>query len=268
MNNTITTITISRFLAIYILLLIILLIMKKNDVNESKYLFISSARMTFQLILSGLILTFIFKNPKPIFTIFYIGIMISYSIFRVYNKNPNLNKTFKKSIALGLIVSILGIIIYFVAVVVNEDLFNPQYVIPIGGMLAGNAMTGVNLGIKAFNDRLSDQRDKMESLLNFGAHPKDILRPLLNTSLETALIPTLNKMAGMGIVSLPGMMTGQILSGTLPMTAILYQIAIMIAIATVDSLSVFIALYLGYKSLYNENLQWVLNDWYNNVIIK
>ena len=68
-------------------------------------------------------------------------------------------------------------------------------------------------------------------------------------------MPTLNSMVGMGIVSLPGMMTGQILSGTLPTTAILYQIAIMIAICTVVCLSVFGSLYFGYRTLYNDRNQ-------------
>lgn len=66
--------------------------------------------------------------------------------------------------------------------------------------------------------------------LCFGAAPKKILMPFVKQSLETAMLPTINSMIGMGVVSLPGMMTGQILSGTLPTTAILYQIAIMIAI--------------------------------------
>ncbi|NMB08219.1 MAG: ABC transporter permease, partial [Tissierellia bacterium] len=65
----------------------------------------------------------------------------------------------------------------------------------------------------------------------------------------------LNSMVGMGIVSLPGMMTGQILSGTLPTTAILYQIAIMIAICTAVCLSVFGSLYFGYRTLYNDRNQ-------------
>lgn len=260
MNSSVASITFYRFLAIYILLLIVLFIMKKSKIDQTKLLILSSLRMTIQLMLSGMILTYIFKNPHPLFTITYLSIMIVYSILRIYRKNNRINKSFKKSIAIGLSFSILGVIIYFIAVVVNENLFNPQYVIPIGGMLAGNAMTGVNLGIKSFYDRLDDQKDMMESLLNFGANPKDILRPLVNSSLETALIPTLNNMAGMGIVALPGMMTGQILSGTLPMTAILYQISIMIAIATVVCLSIFISLYFGYKSLFNDNMQWILDE--------
>ncbi|WP_434297397.1 ABC transporter permease [Clostridium sporogenes] len=97
----------------------------------------------------------------------------------------------------------------------------------------------------------------MNTLINLGIEPKDILRPFINNSLETALIPTLNSMLGMGIIFLPGMMTGQILSGTLPITAIMYQIAIMIAICTSVCATVFLSLNLGYKSLYNNRKQFL-----------
>ena len=79
--------------------------------------------------------------------------------------------------------------------------------------------------------------------------------PFANNALETALLPTLNRMLGMGIISLPGMMTGQILSGTSPTTAILYQIAIMVAITVAVCLTVFLALNFGYKTLYNKRNQ-------------
>ncbi|MCX7615761.1 MAG: ABC transporter permease, partial [Clostridiales bacterium] len=122
----------------------------------------------------------------------------------------------------------------------------------------GNAMTGTALGIKTFRESFSGQKSKMEALLNIGVNPSKILLPFVNQALETALVPTLNSMLGMGIVALPGMMTGQILSGTLPKTAILYQIAIMIAICTAVCLSVFGSLYLGYKTLYNKKKQILL----------
>ncbi|HEY4544033.1 MAG TPA: ABC transporter permease, partial [Tissierellaceae bacterium] len=98
-------------------------------------------------------------------------------------------------------------------------------------------------------------RNRIDTLLNIGVTPKKILLPFVNQALETALLPTMNSMLGMGIVALPGMMTGQILSGTLPTTAILYQISITIVICTVVCLSVFGSLYLGYRTMYNENNQ-------------
>ena len=78
---------------------------------------------------------------------------------------------------------------------------------------------------------------------------------MTRAGLETALLPTLNSMVGMGIVSLPGMMTGQILSGTMPTTAILYQIAVMIAICTVVTAASFGSLFLGLRTLYDPKNQ-------------
>lgn len=147
-------------------------------------------------------------------------------------------------------------LVYFVAAVVNQSLFNPQYVIPLSGMIFGNAMTGVSLGVKTFRENTASAKERMEALLNFGVSPKNILLPFVNQALETAILPTLNSMVGMGIVSLPGMMTGQILSGTLPTTAILYQISIMVAICTVVCLSVFGSLHFGYHTLYNKRSQF------------
>lgn len=256
--NSVSQISIERFILIYSLLLIVLAIMKKCKIRQSKMLLIGSVQMTVQLVIAGFILTYIFKNPNPIFTIAYVLLMLGFSIHRVLSKNKELNNKFKFYIASTLSVSGLGVIIFFIVLVVNEDLFNPQYAIPLSGMLFGNVMTGLNLGLKTFRESIDSNKDKIEALLNFGGKPDDILRPFVFQSLETALFPTLNSMVGMGIVSLPGMMTGQILSGTLPTTAILYQISIMIAITTVVCLSVFGSLYLGYKTLYNSDDQIII----------
>jgi putative ABC transport system permease protein len=232
--------------------------MKKNKMNQSKLLMVASIRMTVQLILAGLILTYIFKNPHPIFTIIYFIIMTIFAVHRVLSKNQQINKKFKIAIALSLSFSGLCIVAFFICVVVGESIFNPQYVIPVSGMIIGNAMTGTTLGVKTFTESFSGQKNKIDALLNIGVSPQKILLPFVNQALETALLPTLNSMLSMGVVTLPGMMTGQILSGTLPATAILYQISIMIAICAVVCLSAFGSLYLGYKTLYNKKNQIIL----------
>ncbi|HDJ1466708.1 TPA: ABC transporter permease [Clostridioides difficile] len=249
-------IDIGRFLLIYLLLLIVLVVMKKCKMQQSKSLLLGSIQMTVQLVIAGFLLTYIFKNPKPIYTIAYVVLMVVFSVHRVLSKNKELNFKFKFYIASALSVSVIGIIVFFIVFVINENLFNPQYVIPLSGMIFGNVMTGLNLGLKTFRENMYAERNKIEALLNFGGKPDDILRPFVFQALETALLPTLNSMVSMGIVSLPGMMTGQILSGTLPTTAILYQIAIMIAIVTVVCISLFMSLYLGHKTLYNSNAQF------------
>ena len=247
-----------QFGAVYLLLLLVLAIMKKCKINQTKLLVIGSIRMTLQLILAGLVLTYIFKNPHPIFVLLYLTAMMAMSVHTVLSRNKGINRNFQIIVALSLILTGLFVILFFILGVVGVSFFNPQYTIPISGMIMGNAMTGVSLGLKAFHENLKTQKPKIDTLLNMGATPKSILLPFVNKSLETALLPTLNSMLGMGIISLPGMMTGQILSGTLPTTAILYQIAIMIAITSVVCLAVFCSLYLGYRTLYNAKNQMLL----------
>ena len=244
-----------NFGLVYLLLIIVLVIMKKARINQTKLLFVASFRMTVQLVLAGLILTYIFKNPNPLFTILYLCAMTIFAIHRVLSRNKGINRNFKIAVAASIAVEGLLIVVFFVGIIVGMNIFNPQYTIPISGMVIGNSMTGVSLGMKTFIEELNSQRSRIDTLLNLGAAPKKILIPFVNNALETALLPTLNSMLGMGIISLPGMMTGQILSGTLPTTAILYQIAIMIAICTAVCLTVFSSLYFGYKTLYNKRNQ-------------
>lgn len=254
MNNVIQ-LQIGQFLLIYLLLIVITLIMRKCKIEQTKLLIVASIKMTVQLVLAGLILAYIFENPHPAFTMTYLAAMISFSIHRVLSKNRELNKRFKLVIAASMAFSGIFVMVYFVYVVVGESIFNPQYVIPISGMIMGNTMTGVSLGVKTFRESMEGQSAKINALLCFGASPSVILLPFVRQALETAMLPTLNSMLGMGIVSLPGMMTGQILAGTMPTTAILYQIAIMIAICTVVTCSCFGSLYFGHKTLYNKKTQ-------------
>ena len=244
-----------QFCLIYLLLVIVALIMKKCRINQTKTLVIASIRMTVQLVIAGLILTYIFENPHPAFVIAYLVVMAGFTIHRVLSKNKEINKRFKIVISCSICVSAVFVLCYFIIVVVGESVFNPQYAIPIAGMIMGNTMTGVTLGVKTFRESLTEQRQKINALMCLGADAKNILLPFVRQALETAMLPTINSMVGMGIVALPGMMTGQMLSGTLPTTAILYQICITTSVCTVVTISCFCSLYFGYKTLYNPEEQ-------------
>jgi len=256
--NEIIALNLWQFALIYLLLIVVLLIMKKCNINQSKLLMVASLRMTVQLTLAGLVLTYIFEYPHPLFTLLYLLVMTGFAIFTVLSSNKDINRRFKVIVGASLAVTGFCIVAFFIMAVVGVSLFNPRYTIPISGMIIGNAMTGVSLGLRVFGESIKAQRSRIDSLLNIGATPQKILIPFVNRALETALLPTIYSMIGMGVVSLPGMMTGQILSGTLPMTSILYQIAIIIAICAVTCLSVFCTLYFGYRTLYNERLQMTI----------
>ncbi|MDD7541693.1 MAG: ABC transporter permease [Mobiluncus porci] len=244
-----------QFSLIYVLLIIVIAVMKAFRIDKAKVLLVASIKMTVQLILAGILLTYIFQYPHPAFTVLYLLAMLGFAIYTVWKRNPNLNRRFHLVIAASMSVSSIFIIVFFIALVVRENVLNPQYAIPLYGMVVGNSMTGVTLGLKTFQDVTAGQTKRINALLCFGAGPREILFPFVKQSLETAMVPTINSMIGMGIVFLPGMMTGQILAGALPMTAIFYQIAIMIAITTVVTCACFGSLYFGFQTLFDKDTQ-------------
>ncbi len=246
-----------NFSMIYLLLLVVGIVMKINRVDRIKLLTLASVRMTVQLVVAGYILTYMLEKPRPWLVVLYILGMTAFAIYRILSLNKGLNLRFKLAIGFSVSICAIVITIFFIGVVVGQSVFNPQYAIPISGMILGNAMTGASLGVKTFMSKLAGSKLQAEALLNQGAPPKNILLPMVNSSLETALLPTMNSMLGMGIVSLPGMMTGQILSGESPSSAIVYQICIMICIATVVCLAVFLSLSFGYKTLYDKEGRFV-----------
>lgn len=256
--NDAVQISILNFTLIYLLLIIVGVVMKMSKINQTKLLIIASIRMTIQLTIAGYVLIYIFDNPSPILVCGYVILMSIFAVYRILSVNKGLNRRFQIIIAGSISLSAILIIVFFITIVIGESIFNPQYTIPISGMIIGNAMTGITLGVRTFISKVKDSKLQIEVLLNQSAKPKNILKPMVNTALETALLPTINSMLGMGIVSLPGMMTGQILSGELPTTAILYQISINICLAAVVSLAVYLSLNLGYRTLYSKENQFTI----------
>jgi putative ABC transport system permease protein len=122
------------------------------------------------------------------------------------------------------------------AVVGVTPWYAPQYVIPLIGMILGNSLTGIALSLDRFLEHLATRQAEIELRLAFGASRREALAEPLRNAVRTGLIPIINAMAAAGIVSLPGMMTGQILAGSPPMQAVAYQIVVMFMIAAAASL--------------------------------
>ncbi len=112
-----------------------------------------------------------------------------------------------------------------------EPWYDPQYVIPLLGMILGNSLNGVALCLDRFLEHLASRSDELELRLAFGATRREVLEEPLRTAVRTGMVPIINSMAAAGVVSLPGMMTGQILAGSPPLQAVAYQIVVMFMIA-------------------------------------
>src|ERR1700722_9999814 len=135
--------------------------------------------------------------------------------------------------------------------------YTPQYAIPLLGMILGNTLNGVSLGLDRLGSELTGRRDQVEALLALGATRWEAARPLVQQAVRTGLIPTINAMMVVGIVSLPGMMTGQILAGADPVEAVKYQIVIMFLIASAAALGTVSVVLLSYRRLFNEHHQFL-----------
>jgi putative ABC transport system permease protein len=257
--NQITNLTITQMIFAYLLLVIIFIIFKIRGIKKEKEILLSSLRMTVQLILAGYFLIFVFDNASPYFTITIVATMILFAIYTIFKKfSKKLNLQLKIVVALSLLVSTIFSLFYFLIIIIQVNpWYNPQYFIPLGGMLIGNSMTGMALGLKNMLENMKTQRLSIEESLLLGATPKDATRDIVNSSFESAIMPTINSMLGMGIIFLPGMMTGQILSGTSPNLAILYQIVIMLGILTSVTVAVFFMLHFGNKTFFNKDEQLI-----------
>jgi putative ABC transport system permease protein len=260
--NGVIDLQIGQMAAAYIFVVLLLFIVKARGISREKEILISTIRMTIQLILTGYVLVYLFNNINPLYTIVLIAIMEIFAIYNIFKRTKaKLSKALKKIIAISMLSGTLSSLLYFLLVVVNiSPWYDPRYFIPIAGMLIGNSMTGISLGVTRLLDGMHTQRHLVESALMLGATPKMAAKEIVDNAFDSAILPTINSMVGMGIVFLPGMMTGQILSGTSPLTAIEYQIAIMLGILGSVALTVILFVQLGYKTFFNDQSQLIISE--------
>lgn len=245
----------------YIFVVILLFIVKMKGIAREQEILISSVRMTLQLIIVGYVLSYLFEHENPLYTLLIIGVMEVFAILNIYKRiKAKMSVKLKKVIALSMFAGTIISIFYFLFVVIQiSPWYKTQYFVPLAGMIIGNSMTGISLGVDRLVDGMRSKKDMIETALMLGATPKMAAKTIVDHAFDSAIMPTINSMVGMGIVFLPGMMTGQILSGTSPLTAIEYQIAIMLGILGSVSLTVILFVQLGYQSFFNKQKQLVLD---------
>lgn len=260
MGNEAMDFTIWQVAFAYIFLVIVLIIVHFKKISRKKLILISTLRMTLQLILVGYILVYVLDNPNPFATVGIILIMLTFAVFNVYQRTKHtIEIDLKKMIALALFIGVSVNLIYFMFVILQLDpWYEPQYFIPVSGMIIGKTMTGVSLGVNNLLTRMKENKDKIEGALMLGASPKVASKSIINEAFDEAMLPTINAMVGMGIVFLPGMMTGQIIAGQSPLTAVKYQLSVMLGVMGTVSITVLIFLHLAYKVFFNDRNQFLL----------
>ena len=219
---SVNIISITSLLIGFLPVIILIVIMKFWSLDALQAIY-ANIRMLVQLLLVGYVLTFIFETDSPILVILVIIFMISMSAFIALQ--PLQAKGIKPFLIVLMSLGVSGIGVLLLVTQIILDLprwFEPQYVIPLAGMVFANSMNTISLVGERFNAELKRGVDYIEAR---------------NIAMGAAMIPQVNALLAVGLVALPGMMTGQILSGVDPLTAARYQIMVMCMIFSTAGLS-------------------------------
>jgi putative ABC transport system permease protein len=237
----------------FLLLVIPIIISRKIRLELEKNTLEAVLRMSIQLFLVGLFLNFIFNLNSGLLNLAWVGVMIFFASYTAI-KSADLNvKKLLMPIILAIAFANLAVLLYINKFVINlENILDAPYLIPIGGMLLGNTLRGNVIGIGDFYSDIKRSENRYLYSLSVGAGMYEAVLPYMRKSLRAAVKPTLANIASVGIVALPGMMTGQILGGASPLVAIKYQITIMIAIYVSTLLSATLSILASFKTAFDE----------------
>ncbi|MBD3756098.1 MAG: iron export ABC transporter permease subunit FetB [Gammaproteobacteria bacterium] len=226
-----------------------------NGFTHVKQFAWANVRMTAQLLLMGVWLSWVFYAENWIWVALVGAVMLAAAAYEIAKRQ---HYRFVKggSVWIGLfsisLTSLLLLVGVLTIVIEPTPWYQAQYAIPLLGMLLGNSMTAIGLGLDTLTRNAVQLRAQLEAQLALGKTAKESMAFIREQSLHTAMIPVINMLAAAGIISLPGMMTGQILAGADPAEAVKYQIMVMFLIATSTGLGTLIAVYLASKRLFDE----------------
>jgi putative ABC transport system permease protein len=216
---------------------------------------IAALRSTVQLVLLGLVLKVLFDTANPLLISLLALMMLSVAGWEVMARQKRRYRgPWGYGIgALSMFLSSFSITVLALAVIIRvEPWYQPQYLIPLLGMLLGNTMSGIAIALDALTRQAAENRSRIEARLLLGAGWSQAIEDIRRDALRSGLIPIVNAMATAGIVSLPGMMTGQILAGSPPMEAAKYQLLIMFLISAGTGLGSVAAVWIGSRRLFDE----------------
>jgi putative ABC transport system permease protein len=223
----------------YLLMLVPLCVIFLYRLRIMSSLLISMLRMTIQLLFVGFYLHFVFDLDYWWLNVAWMLVMVLVADLSIVNRCRLRLVPFMPRLFIALFAGISVPLLFFLGWII--DVSNPlsaAYFIPLAGMIMGNCLRANVIGINHFYTAVREKQKTFRHELARGASLSEALSPHLRTAVEAALSPSIATMATIGIVALPGMMTGIILGGNDPMTAIKYQIAIMIAIFTGTAITV------------------------------
>ena len=238
MNTALTTISLQGLVITFLPVAVVIGIMYRWSAGAPTAIY-ASLRMLIQLLLIGYVLVYIFKTDRPALIVAVLVIMLAVSswiaIRPVQNKQL---RTYLNSLAAISVGGILTLALVSQIVIGVEPWFSPRYVVPLAGMIFSGSMNAVSLAAERLQSEYGNGVPYLEAR---------------RIALQAALIPIINSLFAVGLVALPGMMTGQILSGVPPTVAAKYQIVVMTMLFGTAGISATLYLVLAEDSLRSLN---------------
>ncbi|MPN16345.1 putative iron export permease protein FetB [bioreactor metagenome] len=235
-----------------VLIMVPIIISYKEKLELNRDIIVSMLRAVVQLLAVGYVLEVIFGLDKLIYTVILVLVMIINASINTKKKGFTIeSQVFISfvSISVGTIIT-LGILISSKAIG-----YTPNEVIPVAGMIISNSMVAIGLSYRNLINNFKNNSIAVEVKLSLGASIKEASNEIIRESIKISIMPTIDSAKTLGIVSLPGMMTGLILAGSSPLVAIKFQIMVTFMILSSSSIATIIATYLSYKKFFNKRKQ-------------
>ncbi|MCI1821733.1 MAG: iron export ABC transporter permease subunit FetB [Megasphaera sp.] len=250
--NSSTAISVTSLLISSSLVLVTLFFSYWQKLKLEKEVIIGVIRAVVQLIIVGYVLEYIFGLKSPVFT----TLLLIFMIFNAAYNAAKRGKDVKNGFYISFLSISIGTIVTLAILVVSKTIeYEPYQIIPVSGMIIGNAMVALGLCYRQIASDFKNKRDEVETKLSLGADILPSSIDIIRNCIKTGMLPTIDSTKTLGIVSLPGMMTGLILAGSSPMEAIKYQIMVTFMLLSTSSIASFIACYLAYRSFFNSKKQ-------------
>lgn len=235
-----------------IFVLIPIILSKTLHLDLEKDTIIATVRSIIQLLIVGYVLQFVFASEEYIFIILMIVLMIGAATQNARKKGASI-----KGITWKLIITFIFIEILTQAILLGFQITPPtaQYIIPISGMVVGNSMVLAILFLNRFTAEVEARQDETELILSLGGTPKQAIHTPLVTSIKASTIPTIESQKTIGLVQLPGMMSGQIIAGADPVQAVQFQLLVLFLLLTTAIVTSIFLGFLSYPALFNDKMQ-------------
>lgn len=211
----------------------------------------SAVRALLQLAAMGLIIGFVIHADNPWLVFALIAVMLAAGVQITLSRANGVPKGLAGPVLLSLAVTLLLMIALVTELIVRpEPWYAPQLVVPLSGMLLGNTVSALAVGLSRFYESMKTRRDEIDTMLALGANAWEAARPSIVSSIRLGLLPTTASLASAGIVTIPGMMAGQVIAGGDPLDAAEYQFVILTAIAALTLVADILIMRLVYRTCF------------------